>query len=66
MREARTEDPEWIYFVVRFQGGSSARIRVQRFVLNAFNNSVITIVRDRQERGVLPPGPITSIERVGA
>lgn len=55
---------EWVHFVVRYQDGRSTRMRVQRFVLKALNNAVLTIARDRQERGELPSGLIASIERV--
>lgn len=51
-------------FVVRYQDGRAVRMRVEAFVLAAFNNAVLTIARDRQDRGELPPGIISSIERV--
>ena len=55
---------DWAYFKVRLQDGPTLRIRVEKFVLKAFNNSVLRIVRDRQERGELPPGAIASVETV--
>ena len=59
-----TGSPDWVHFVVRYQDGRSSRMRVAPFVLKAFNNAVLTIARDRQERGELPPGRIASVERV--
>ena len=62
---AQADSREWAHFVVRYQDGRSSRMRIALFVLKAFNHAVLTIARDRQERGELPPGIIASVERVG-
>lgn len=61
---AQAGSREWVQFVVRYQDGRSSRMRIAPFVLKAFNHAVLTIARDRQERGELPPGVIASVERI--
>jgi hypothetical protein len=61
---AEVDRREWAHFVVRYQDGRSSRIRIAPFVLKAFNHAVLTIARDRQARGELPPGVIASVEQV--
>jgi hypothetical protein len=60
---ARDRDPNTM-FAVNYKDGRTAYLTVSPYLLRDGDHVVPTIVRKRQEKGVIPEGEVIGIKRV--